>query len=92
MTVARADAAHRFEPADSAHARVGNVEMSSMKKLGWALVIFGAFCYLFAKLAKWSYNGGPASWSPKFYRAQEAVGIVLLCVGLPVLLIGLVLG
>jgi hypothetical protein len=63
-----------------------------MTMLGGTVVIFGMTCYLFAKLGRWSYHGGPASWSPKFWRGEEVTGLVLLGLGSFMLLIGLLVG
>jgi hypothetical protein len=61
-------------------------------KLGETFVMFGLCAYLFAKLGRRKYQGGPAAWSPKFWRGQEMLGLVLLALGGPILIFGLLLG
>lgn len=60
-----------------------------MADIGGFLMLSGAILWLFARLNDWRYQGGPAKWSPKFWRAQSRVGIVLVLAGLPLVIGGL---
>jgi hypothetical protein len=56
------------------------------------IATIGAGVALGAVAGRWSYRGGPASWSPKVWRAGKLTGLALVAGGLLVALVGLVVG
>jgi hypothetical protein len=73
-------------------ARAQEVRRVTLVKLGGFMLILGGSLYVFAKLSRWRYSGGLASWAPTVWRIQERVGVVLAVVGLPVLVVGIAIG